>query len=98
MLARTSGLPVSFELLPAGFHAEREKLSRLSTVSPPSSVHQSPAAGSVCLVTGNDKAGAVKTARLSSDARNWINMPGNCKEHSVFCVRSSGAGGGPPGT
>ena len=76
MLDSTSGLPVSFALLPAGFHAARVKFSRLSTVFPPSPVHQSPTAVSVCLVTGKDEAGAVKMARFNSDARNWINMPG----------------------
>ena len=69
----TRGLPVLLELLPAGSHAARVKFPKSSMVSPPSPVHQSPAAGSVCLAMGSVEADATVT-RTNSDARNRVSM------------------------
>ena len=71
----TRGLPVSLTLLPVGFHAARVKLARFkSMISPPNPAHQSPAVGSVCLVTGNGEVEA-KMARVNNGATDRVNVP-----------------------
>ena len=72
VLDSTSESPVSFALSPGGFHAAKEKFSRLSTVFPPGLVHQFPTAGSMCLMMRNDEAGVIGLARPNGDARNSL--------------------------
>ena len=68
-----------FTFMPPGFHVARVKFPRLSTVSPPNSAHQSPMAGSVCLMTGNGEADA-RMARPNNGTRSWVNTQKKLKD------------------